>query len=238
MENHSNSDTDEQWALMQLLIEAIHSTSSFDICSGFESVDHFNGLNPDYFTTEDPATNGHNQQLSTNSEGNDALDSLLACAVGMTTVMVRNVPKKCTQRMLLCDVVTEGYGEAIDFVYLPTDISTGKNLGYAFVNFTHPYYAESFRKSFHKKHLSSMRGSRTGLSVSYAVIQGLEANVSNVMKNASVHRIRNPEYLPLVRDITRGGQLLPCVVKAPHQSPSVAPIGDDHRHFVAPLRAH
>jgi hypothetical protein len=235
MENHSNSDIDEQYALMQMLIDAIQGTSSFDLCTDFESGDIFNCLNLDYSTVGESGPADH---ATTISQTNESLSSFLACSAGMTTVMVRNVPKKCTQRMLLSDVISEGYGEAIDFVYLPTDISTSKNLGYAFVNFTHPYYAESFRKSFHKKHLSSMRGSRTGLSVSYAVIQGLEANVSNVLKNASVHRIRNPEYLPLVRDITRGGQLLPCVVKPPHQSPTVTPISGEHRQFTTPLRAH
>lgn len=110
-----------------------------------------------------------------------------------TTLMIRNIPRKCTQRMLLNDVITAGYGNYVDFVYLPTDISSARNLGYAFINFISSHYAECFRESFHKKHLSSIRGPRAGLSVSYALIQGLQANVDNVLKNSSIHRIRNPE---------------------------------------------
>lgn len=143
----------------------------------------------------------------------------------VTSIMIRNIPRKCTQRMLVADLTDAGFGETFDFVYLPTDISSAKNLGYAFVNFIHPEYASSFREVFHKKHLSSMRGSRTGLSVSPALIQGFDANVENVMKNASVHRIRNPEYLPLIinRDT---GKLGPCVmdmdIKRRHSNTSQA----------------
>jgi hypothetical protein len=219
---------------MQLLIEAIQGTAAFENVPTGEVTELHQVSTTDYTGIESV---GQPQEAFATDELS-VLDSFLACSAGMTTVMVRNVPRKCTQRMLLNDIILEGYGEAIDFVYLPTDISTGKNLGYSFVNFTHPYYAETFRKSFHKKHLSSMRGSRTGLSVSYAVIQGLEANISNVLKNASVHRIRNPEYLPLVRDNTRGGQLVPCVLKTANHSPTIGPMGTENRLVGTPLRAH
>jgi hypothetical protein len=126
----------------------------------------------------------------------------------LTTIMVRNVPRKCSQRMLLNDIIAAGYGNVVDFVYLPTDISSGKNLGYAFINFTSPHFAECFRESFHKKHLSTVRGTRTGLSISYAVIQGLQANVDNILKSAAIHRIRNPEYLPLI--LGEKGRMVPC----------------------------
>jgi hypothetical protein len=130
----------------------------------------------------------------------------------ITTVMIRNIPRKCTQRMLVADICAAGFGETVDFVYLPVDVSVAKNLGYAFVNFTHSDFSQSFREVFHKNHLSCMRGSRTGLSVSPAVIQGFQANVENVMKNASVHRIRNPEYLPLILN-KETGQLGPCIME-------------------------
>ena len=129
--------------------------------------------------------------------------------IPLTTVMIRNIPRKCSQRMLLGDIIAAGFGEFLDFLYLPTDISSAKNLGYAFANFVHADYARSFRDIFHKNHLPCMRGSRTGLSVSPAVIQGFDANLENVMKNASVHRIRNPEYLPLVLN-RHTGKLGPC----------------------------
>ncbi len=138
--------------------------------------------------------------------------SVLGASPNSTTIMIRNIPRRCTQRMLMSDVITSGFGECIDFCYLPTDISTGRNLGYAFLNFLSPPYARAFKEYFHKKHLSSIKGSRAGLSVTFAVIQGLEANIENMLKNASVHRIKNPEYLPL---ISLNGQLIPCSLKSP-----------------------
>jgi hypothetical protein len=124
-----------------------------------------------------------------------------------TTLMIRNIPKRMTQRQLLAEIDLAGYLACVDFVYLPTDISQGRSHGFAFVNFELPEQAAAFKAVFHKKHFlsvgasspSSHFSSGSGLSVSYADIQGLEANLLNVRKNASINRIKNPEYLPLVR---------------------------------------
>jgi hypothetical protein len=242
MENYSNTEIDEQHALTQLLVEAMRVIGELNgtTTTDQQTVANMTSLHHEALTQASCAELISQVPESLLSDLGPVLTSLLACPVGMTTVMIRNVPRKCTQRMLLGEVIAEGYGETIDFVYLPTDISTGKNLGYAFVNFVHPYHAESFRKSLHKKHLASMRGSRTGLSVSYAVIQGLEANITNVMKNASVHRIRNPEYLPLIRDVTRGGQLVPCVFKGTHNyhSPTISPAATERQMVSTALKTH
>jgi len=61
--------------------------------------------------------------------------------------------------------------------------------------------------------------------VSPAVIQGFDANVENVMKNASVHRIRNPEYLPMVvnRETSRlGPYFMHMDIKRRHSNSSQA----------------
>ena len=226
---------DEQFAIMQLLMDTF-------------------SVNLDLFATTDNPVPG--EEPLTCEEFPDSIDqfSMLADMQNMvqsstpestpgnienfTTIMIRNVPRKCTQRMLMADVVSAGFGETMDFVYLPTDISSARNLGYAFINFIHPHYAECFRESFHKKHLSSMRGSRAGLSVSYAVIQGREANIDNVMKNASVHRIRNPEYLPLV--LNAEGRLAPAANSVRRNSTTPAPLQSSN-YFTNPssaLRAH
>lgn len=193
----SSSSTEDQAALLALLMDIIASNP--DAVSGIEAVKHTSG--DDIFSNFDQDRFFLNSVEAAPAVSGDNL------FMPFTTMMIRNIPRKCTQRMLVADIIAAGFRNTMDFVYLPTDISSAKNLGYAFVNFVQPEYAKSFRDIFHKKHLASTRGSRAGLTVSFAIIQGLQANVENVMKNASVHRIRNPEYLPLVLN---EGRLVPC----------------------------
>ena len=192
-------NSEDQASLMQVLLEVLGSDQTTFSAPGDENL-HFGSDTPIDFDQ----VNFFNDMLS--------LDSVLPLpdrAHPVTTLMVRNIPRKCTQRMLMSDLIAAGFGHLVDFVYLPTDISSARNLGYAFVNCIRPEHAMCFRDAFHKKHLMSMRGSRAGLSVSFAVIQGLDANVANVMKTAAVHRIRNPEYLPLILNKSEG-KLVPC----------------------------
>lgn len=193
----SSLSAEDQAALMALLMDVLASNP--DVVSGIDAEKHTSG--------DDIFSNFDQDRFFQNSVEAAPAASGVNAFMPFTTIMIRNIPRKCTQRMLVSDILAAGFGNTMDFVYLPTDISSAKNLGYAFVNFVQSEYAKSFREIFHKKHLASMRGSRAGLSVSFAVIQGLQANVDNVMKNASVHRIRNPEYLPLVLN---GGRLVPC----------------------------
>ena len=54
-----------------------------------------------------------------------------------TTVMIKNIPNKYSQRNLL-ELIDVGYGGAYDFFYLPIDFKNKCNLGYAFINFRRP----------------------------------------------------------------------------------------------------
>eukprot|EP00913_Durusdinium_trenchii_P008493 g7975.t1 len=58
----------------------------------------------------------------------------------VTTVMMRNLPNKYTQQMLLGELRDAGFHmqEDFDFFYLPMDHSNCANLGYCFINFTRP----------------------------------------------------------------------------------------------------
>lgn len=55
---------------------------------------------------------------------------------GRTTIMVRNIPNKYTQDMLL-ELFENNNRKKFDFFYLPIDYNNNCNVGYAFVNFIH-----------------------------------------------------------------------------------------------------
>ena len=54
-----------------------------------------------------------------------------------TTVMIKNIPNKYTQKMLL-QKINETHKDQYDFFYLPIDFKNQCNVGYAFINFVHP----------------------------------------------------------------------------------------------------
>jgi len=125
-----------------------------------------------------------------------------------TTLMVRNIPRKYTQRQFLNDLqaLYRLPDAGCDFFYLPADLGSGRNLGYAFLNFLTPAEAARFKAHFHKLHLYP--AAKSGLSVGYAVVQGLERNLANI-RRSSVYRIKNPEFRPLV---LHAGQLVPVAI--------------------------
>jgi len=111
-----------------------------------------------------------------------------------TTLMIRNIPNKYSQKMLL-DVLDRKYSGRYDFFYLPIDFKNRCNLGYAFVNFKTPATTAEFYKEFHSKSWEEFNSKKV-CEITYARVQG---------RNALIEHFRNsrfpcnePDYLPLV----------------------------------------
>ena len=120
---------------------------------------------------------------------------------GRTTLMIRNIPNKYNQSMML-DLLNRSYSGQYDFFYLPIDFKNKCNLGYAFVNFKCAKQTAMFYKEFHNQRWEEFN-SRKVCEVTYARVQGKEAMVEH-FKN-SRFPCENEEYLPLVFD-TDGNQ--------------------------------
>jgi len=90
-----------------------------------------------------------------------------------TTIMIKNIPNKYDQTMLL-KVLDAKYKGMYDFFYLPIDFRNRCNLGYAFVNFVNSSDAADLYEEFHL-HKWSDFNSKKVCEVTYARVQGQSA---------------------------------------------------------------
>jgi len=114
---------------------------------------------------------------------------------GCTTVMIRHVPSKYTQQKLMREINSAGFLGRFDFLYLPTDLRTRTNRGFAFVNFISTDVAEEFYKAFHNQHLQHYASDRV-IAVTPAVVQGFEDNAAHYASSL-VRRMKTRRNRPL-----------------------------------------
>jgi len=101
-----------------------------------------------------------------------------------TTLMIRNVPNRYSQRELINELKSLGFGGTFDFLYVPLDLGTMSNVGYAFVNFTENVWAEKCMEMLQNHRFKRHRQAGKVAAVSVAHIQGLEANLKHYEKSA------------------------------------------------------
>eukprot|EP00002_Diphylleia_rotans_P038340 TRINITY_DN86_c0_g1_i7.p1 TRINITY_DN86_c0_g1~~TRINITY_DN86_c0_g1_i7.p1 ORF type:complete len:632 (-),score=134.12 TRINITY_DN86_c0_g1_i7:295-2190(-) len=89
---------------------------------------------------------------------------------GRTTCMIRNIPNKYTQKMLLAKI-DEDFRETYDFFYLPIDFKNDCNVGYAFINFISPLSIPQFHDAFAMKRWEKFNSDKI-IDITYARIQG------------------------------------------------------------------
>lgn len=83
------------------------------------------------------------KQGGCNPEFQVDLNRLLSGEDRRTTIMIRHIPNKYTEEMLLKRIDRLHKG-TYDFFYLPLDLNNGCNIGYAFINFVDPVYIVPF----------------------------------------------------------------------------------------------
>ncbi|KAL0701122.1 hypothetical protein Bca4012_057244 [Brassica carinata] len=140
---------------------------------------------------------------------------------GRTTVMIKNIPNKYTQKLLLkmldrhcydCNekIISEGNQtqtpmSSYDFVYLPIDFGNNCNVGYGFVNMTTPEAVWRLFKAFHHHQWRLFNSSKI-CEVTYARVQGLES-LKEHFKHLRLPRVEM-ESKPVIFSPPRDGRLL------------------------------
>lgn len=128
-------------------------------------------------------------------------------ATAQTTVMLRDIPCRCTQQDLLSTINEKGFQGKYDFFYLPIDFRKRCSMGYAFINFSTSKWAREFMERFHDLRLTDFSEKRCRCS--WAARQGWEANVE-VYRNGTMNRDDVPmQYAPLVFNALGEPQHLP-----------------------------
>jgi len=130
-----------------------------------------------------------------------------------TTVMMRNLPNKYTQRLLLTDINEAGFIGTFDFLYLPIDTETNANKGYAFINFSEPGFAWMFKQGYEGQRMPRFNSDKV-VSVFVATLQGFDANYAHYA-HSRVNR-GDPACRPLF-------------LREPSQNLAVKPIGRSGR---------
>jgi RNA recognition motif-containing protein len=118
-----------------------------------------------------------------------------AAADVKTTVMIRNIPNKYTQEIMLSLLEEAGLNGSFDFFYLPIDFRNRCGLGYSFLNFLTHADAEKAYQYFHKRRWDEFNSKKV-CEVTYARVQGRD-NLVQHFKNAKFPST-DTEYCPLV----------------------------------------
>ena len=107
--------------------------------------------------SNNPINNNSNKSNLKNSKNENLkgekqlinLDDIINGKDTRTTVMIRNIPIRYTDKMLINEL--EEFKNKFDCIYLPYDYEKKGNKGYGFINFIHPYHILLFHEKFQHK---------------------------------------------------------------------------------------
>lgn len=99
--------------------------------------------------------------------------------------MIKNIPNKYTQKMLLT-TIDEQFRGTYDFFYLPIDFKNKCNVGYAFINLVRPEYIVPIVQRFNLKKWDKFNSEKV-CHISYARIQGKNSLVTHFQNSSLLH---------------------------------------------------
>jgi len=112
------------------------------------------------------------------------LEDILSRKDNRTTIMIRNIPNKYNQKMLL-KKIDVNHKRLYDFFYLPIDFKNKCNVGYAFINFISPIYILKFYEEFNA-HKWEKFNSEKVCQISYGRIQGKTALMQHFQSSSTI----------------------------------------------------
>mmetsp|Transcript_77885 Transcript_77885/g.167061 ORF Transcript_77885/g.167061 Transcript_77885/m.167061 type:complete len:353 (-) Transcript_77885:90-1148(-) len=133
---------------------------------------------------------------------------------GLTTLMIRHVPKEFSQQSLMDMIDGKGFAGLYDFIYLPMDARSRANRGFAFINLISAQAAGSFYETFNDYQVSSTKESF--IAVMTAHVQGIKA----LAKHFASSGTRRQQSRPLFLRCTQSQQQ--SAIEAPVQCASSA----------------
>lgn len=124
---------------------------------------------------------------------------------GRTTVMIRHIPNKYTEEMLL-EEINRNHRVKFNFLYLPIDYFNSCNVGYAFLNFIHTKFIQDFYREFHGKRWNKFNSEKI-CELAYARIQGTTSLIDHFQNSCGrareEKRVRMGLDEEVMKDIAR-----------------------------------
>jgi len=193
------SVTDDEF--QELRTQALSRSHSF---SGFVThyQDNFRHKLPDVcqVAQQRPPSANESEDQGSDDKGSSetSTNPVLSLPDTVTTLMLRNLPARVDRARLIQELDAVGFAEHYDFCYVPSDFSTGKAHGIAFVNFSTPEWADQFYAwNGSRRFCQQPPPGGPPLIVLKAKVQGLQANLRN-WKASRVRRVKNKNLLPFV----------------------------------------
>lgn len=137
-----------------------------------------------------------NQQQQGNSKYTLDIRKVRSGEETRTALMIRNIPNKYNQKMLLSTLEEEHRGH-FDFIYLPIDFKNKCNVGYAFINFTRPQFIEPFYNAFHGKKWRRFNSEKV-CEITFARIQGRQQLIAHFQNSSLL--LEDPKCRPVIFD--------------------------------------
>merc|ERR1712146_676526 len=114
-----------------------------------------------------------------------------------TTLMLRNIPQEVTRSMLLDVLRSGGLAKHIAFIYLPMNLRSSGNFGYAFVDFDCMKVAEQCMEQL-QGFTGWLGTSEMALEVVWSETQGLDSHVQRYRDSPLMHASLEDEFKPAI----------------------------------------